>query len=226
MAEAQASVVYPPLHGPDSAPPALYDGTTRLYLSYVCPFARRAWIAVNYKGLHGKVQFVPLDLKNRPAWYKELVYPLNKVPAIEHDNKVIGDSLDVVKYIDANFDGPKLIPQDPAKKAFADEMMDYSGTFIKVVWGSFASEQDPATEIGPTLDHIENCLQKFDDGPFFVGQEFSIADIAYVTFVEKALKVLPEKNYDITAGRPHFKKWVEEIHKIEAYTVTKLPPHV
>ncbi|XP_068667775.1 protein IN2-1 homolog B-like [Aristolochia californica] len=226
MAEAQSRVVYPAIYGSDSEPPVVHDGTTRLYLSYVCPYARRAWIAVNYKGLHGQVQFVPFDLKNRPAWYKEKVYPLNKVPAIEHNNNVTGESLEVVKYIDANFDGPKLVPEDPGKKEFADEMVAYSATFIKVVWGSFSSEGDAATEVGPTLDHIENCLTKFGDGHFFVGQ-FSIADIAYVTFVEKAQVVLLEKkNYDITAGRPHFKTWIEEMHKIEAYTETKVPPHV
>ncbi|KAK9108276.1 hypothetical protein Syun_024287 [Stephania yunnanensis] len=42
--------------------------------------------------------------------YKEKVYPENKVPALEHNNVVIGDSLDVVKYIDSNFEGPSLLP--------------------------------------------------------------------------------------------------------------------
>ncbi|KAK8913709.1 Glutathione S-transferase L3 [Platanthera zijinensis] len=30
-------------------PPALFDGTTRLYISYTCPYAQRTWIARNYK---------------------------------------------------------------------------------------------------------------------------------------------------------------------------------
>lgn len=64
-----------------SEPIQVFDGSTRLYISYSCPFAQRAWIARNYKGLQDKIELVPIDLKNRPAWYKEKVYPANKVKA-------------------------------------------------------------------------------------------------------------------------------------------------
>ncbi|MCE0481797.1 Glutathione S-transferase L3 [Datura stramonium] len=64
-----------------------------LYISYICLFAQRAWITRNVKGLQDKIELVPIDLQNRPAWYKEKVYPQNKVPALEHNNKAIGESL-------------------------------------------------------------------------------------------------------------------------------------
>lgn len=31
------------------------------------------------QGLEEKIQLVPIDLQDRPAWYKEKVYPANKV---------------------------------------------------------------------------------------------------------------------------------------------------
>ena len=33
-----------------------------------------------------------------------------QVPSLEHNNEVKGESLDLVKYIDSNFDGPALLP--------------------------------------------------------------------------------------------------------------------
>ncbi|XP_009140057.2 glutathione S-transferase L3 [Brassica rapa] len=84
-------------------PPALFDGTTRLYTSYGCPYAQRVWITRNFKGLQEKIKLVPLDLGNRPAWYKEKVYPENKVPAHEHNGKIIGESFDLIKYLDNTF---------------------------------------------------------------------------------------------------------------------------
>ncbi|KAF2295876.1 hypothetical protein GH714_034780 [Hevea brasiliensis] len=93
-----------------SEPPPIFDGTTRLYISYSCPYAQRVWITRNCKGLQDKIKLVPIDLQNRPTWYKEKVYPPNKVPSMEHDNEVKGESLDLVKYIDSNFDGPSLFP--------------------------------------------------------------------------------------------------------------------
>lgn len=32
------------------------------------------------QGLQDKIELVPIDLQNRPAWYKEKVNPANKVP--------------------------------------------------------------------------------------------------------------------------------------------------
>lgn len=31
------------------------------------------------QGLQEEIKLVPIDLKNRPDWYKEKVYPANKV---------------------------------------------------------------------------------------------------------------------------------------------------
>ncbi|KAK9107533.1 hypothetical protein Syun_023544 [Stephania yunnanensis] len=97
-------------------------------------YASRAWITRNYKGLQDKIQLVPIDLWKRPAWYKEKVYPENKVPALEHNNVVIGDSLDVVKYIDNNFEGPSLLPNDPAKREFVEELLAYTDKFVGAVY--------------------------------------------------------------------------------------------
>lgn len=33
-----------------------------------------------------------------------------QVPSLEHNNEVKGESLELVKYIDSNFEGPSLLP--------------------------------------------------------------------------------------------------------------------
>ncbi|KAH9752974.1 hypothetical protein KPL71_014915 [Citrus sinensis] len=152
----------PPLDSKAKLPP-LFDGTPRLYISYSCPFAQRAWITRNYKGLQDKIKLVPLNLQDRPAWYKEKVYPVNKVPALEHNGKVIGESLDLIKYVDSNFEGPSLLPDDPEKRKFADELFSHIDTFTNDVYTSFKG--DPAKQAGPAFDYLEKALDKFDDGP-------------------------------------------------------------
>ncbi|CAI0472486.1 unnamed protein product [Linum tenue] len=135
-----------PVYGPTSEQPPLFDGTTRLYTAYICPYAQRVWITRNFKGLQNEIKLVPLNLQDRPAWYKEKVYPPNKVPALEHNGKITGESLDLVKYLDANFEGPSITPDDPAKKQFADELLSYSDTFVGSVFSSFKG--DVANEVG------------------------------------------------------------------------------
>ncbi|XP_058199671.1 glutathione S-transferase L3-like isoform X4 [Rhododendron vialii] len=192
---------------------------TELYTSYICPYAQRVWIARNSKE---KIKLVPIDLEDRPSWYKEKVYPPNKVPSLEHDNEVRGESLDLMKYIDSSFEGPALYPNDPAMREFAEELLSYSDTFNRAVLFSLKGES--LNEISLAVNYLETALSKFSDGPFFLGQ-FSLVDIAYAPFVERFHPLLLEvKNYDITTGRPTLRSWIENVNKIEAYKQTKRDP--
>uniref|UniRef100_M1DE97 Glutathione S-transferase omega n=1 Tax=Solanum tuberosum TaxID=4113 RepID=M1DE97_SOLTU len=55
--------------------------------------------------------------------------------------KVIGESLDLVKYVDSNFEGPSLLPDDPEKRKFAEELIAYSDTtFVPKVYRPFTRD--------------------------------------------------------------------------------------
>ncbi|KAJ4719767.1 Glutathione S-transferase [Melia azedarach] len=221
MATKVVKEVLPPALDSTSEPPPLFDGTARLYISETCPYVQRVWITRNCKGLQDKIKLVPINLKNRPEWYKEKVYPANKVPALEHNNEVRGESLDLIKYIDSNFEGPSLSPDDPAKKEFSEELFSYTGTFYKTV---IAALKGDANDAGAAFDYFETALSKFNDGPFLVGQ-FSLADIAYAPFIERFQAFLSDaKQYDITAGRPKLAAWIEEMNKNEGFNRTRCNP--
>lgn len=224
MAAPAVPEVLPPSLDSTSEPPPLFDGSTRLYINYQCPYAQRVWIVRNYKGLQDEIKLVPIDLQNRPAWYKEKVYHENKVPSLEHNGKVIGESLDLIKYVDVNFNGPTLLPEDPDKQKFAEELLTYSDTLLRNVYTSFKSG-DPIKQAGAEFDYLEAALQKFS-GPFFLG-DFSQVDVAYAPFVERfQIFFQGQWSYDITSGRPKLAAWIEEINKVEAYKPTKCDPNI
>ncbi|CAD6203164.1 unnamed protein product [Miscanthus lutarioriparius] len=125
----------------------LLEINARLYMSYVCPYAQRAWITRNYKGLQEKIKLVPLDMTDKPGWYKE-VYPKNQVPSLEHNNNIMGESLDLIKYIDSNFDGPKLVTNDPEKQRFAEELLGYSDAFNRALLDALRSKGPMTAEAG------------------------------------------------------------------------------
>ncbi|GMP77564.1 hypothetical protein CsSME_00033803 [Camellia sinensis var. sinensis] len=147
-------------------------------------------------GLQEKIKLVPIDLQNRPTWYKEKVYPPNKVPSLEHNNEVKGESLDLVKYIDSNFEGPSLFPnrnrahtlgmQNPAKRQFGEELLSYTDSFNKGVITSFKA--DGMNDADASFDYIETAPSKFDDGPFLLGQ-FSICGCILVCLLMTWLKL-------------------------------------
>ncbi|KAH9289028.1 hypothetical protein KI387_033145, partial [Taxus chinensis] len=196
-----------------SNPPAIFDGTTRLYISTICPYAQRVWIARNYKNLES-IELIGIDLQDRPDWYKEKVYPTNKVPALEHNSKVIGESLDLLQYLDDYFEGPKLFPVDLVKKEVANQLLKYTDTLTTIGFLVLNKEENSLSEIqqefGPVLDYLEDSLEKFaNEGPFFLGQ-FGVVDIAYAPFIERFQTFFSSlRNFDITTSRPRLAKWVE-----------------
>ncbi|KAG2541611.1 hypothetical protein PVAP13_9NG691500 [Panicum virgatum] len=204
---APAKETLPPALGSTSQPPPVFDGTTR-----------------NFKGLQDKIELVAIDLQDKPAWYKEKVYPQGTVPSLEHNNEIRGESLDLIRYIDSNFDGPARLPEDAAKKQFADELIAYADAFTKALYSPLMAHADMSDEVVAALDKLEAALSKFNDGPFFLGQ-FSLADIAYVTILERVQIYYSHlRNYDIAKGRPNLERFIEEMNKIDAYTQTKNDP--
>ncbi|XP_050387417.1 glutathione S-transferase L2, chloroplastic-like [Argentina anserina] len=190
--------------------------------SYFClrPTFNLRW---ENKGLEETIELVPIDLQDRSSWYKEKVYPPNKVPSLEHNNEVKGESLDLIKFIDSNFEGPSLFPDDPAKREFAEELFTYTDSFSKSVFSFFKGE---GTEVaaGSAFDYIETALSKFEDGPFFLSQ-FSLADIAYAPFIDRFQHfALDVKKYDITAGRPKLAAWIEEMNRNVGFNKTRRDP--
>jgi len=208
-----------------SSSPSLFDGTTRLYYSSRCPYAQRVWAAVKYKGLN-EIECLEISLSDKPGWYKEKVYPVGKVPSLEHNGKVTGESLDLLHYLDEHFEGPKLAPTEESKKQAADEIIGYADTFTKVGFTGLSMKDSTPAEIGavaaPAFDYLEKALEKYSsEGPFFLGS-LGLVDFVYAPFIERfELAFSGIRNYDIKEGRPKLVKWIEAMNNVEAYSSTK-----
>lgn len=208
-----------------SDPPALFNGIPRLYVSSTCAYAQRVWIARNYKGLEN-IELVGIDLYDKPSWYLEKVYPTGKVPALEHDGKIIGESLDLLRYLDKYFDGPQLFPRESAKQEAAKELMMYTDEVNKRAFTVLRNKEATIAHIqelaGPAFDHLEASLNRFNgDGIFFLGQ-ISGVDMAYIPFIDRFQLLFQELlNYDILENRHRLAKWFEAMNQEEAYVSTK-----
>jgi len=209
-----------------SPSPSIFDGTTRLYYSSRCPYAQRVWAAVKYKGLD-EIECLEISLSDKPVWYKEKVYPAAKVPSLEHNGKVTGESLDLLYYLDEHFGGPKLAPTEESKKQAADEIIGYADTFAKLGFTGLSMKDSTPDEIAavvaPAFDYLEKALGKYSsERPFFLGN-LGIVDFVYAPFIERfEIAFGGIRNYDIKAGRPRLTNWIEAMDNVEAYASTKV----
>lgn len=108
----------------------------QLYCSWFCPFAQRAWIAVEEKGVdYQYCEVNPYEVNpDEPGGYTKRQLPLAEkaavngaafiaasprglVPALSHGGKPVWESLPLVEYVDEAFEGAAMMPTDPHERA-------------------------------------------------------------------------------------------------------------
>ena len=179
----------------DPAPFAVSDDDSAsarvtFFTHSLCPYAHRTALALAEKGVPHKR--IHVDLSNKPRWYLD-VNPRGLVPALETaDGAVLTESLDLVEFVDEAFEGPNLAP--PGREAEARRLArSFDGGFVSAGlqfvgggWGFSRGAPDPARR----LRFARECealgdLVDANGGPFLLGREISVADIAVYPFAER-----------------------------------------
>lgn len=123
----------------------------KLYSYYRSSASYRVRIALNVKGVPYEQSFVHL-LKaehSSPEFLK--VNPAGLVPALEDGNHVLAQSLAIMEYLDETQPGPKLLPSNPADRA-------YARAFSQIV----ACEIHPLNNLR-VLNHLRKACGKSED---------------------------------------------------------------
>ncbi len=177
--------------------------------------------AADYLGLG--YTFVPVDLtkgETRTAEFLAL-NDMGQVPVIRlDDGRTLAQSNAILRYLAR---GTKLLPEDPWLQAKADELMfweQYSHEpyvavcrFQMVYLKKTAGERDPdkVARGEKALDFMEGRLEGHR---FFVGDAFSVADIALFGYTRLA----HEGGFDLST-RPNISAWISACEQVLA-----LPP--
>lgn len=78
---------------------------------------------------------VPYDLKPAAPHSSEIdaIHPFGKVPAMRHGDVALCESKAIASYIDRNFNGTKVIPDDPKQAAEVEQWVSLVNTTIDPV---------------------------------------------------------------------------------------------
>jgi maleylacetoacetate isomerase len=123
----------------------------KLYTYFRSSAAYRVRIALALKVLAYESAFVHLLKAEQSAPAYLGVNPLGLVPALEDGGKVLTESLAIIEYLDETQPGPKLLPADPAERA-------YVRAFSQIV----ACEIHPLNNLR-VLNHLRKEYGKSED---------------------------------------------------------------
>src|SRR3954467_15543089 len=155
-----------------------------LYDAARCPYCARARIVLAEKA--AEYETVEIDLADRPAW----IYEKNatgRVPVLEEGDWLLPESAVIMEYLEERFPAPALLAADAAERALARLWIFRHDDFTRPYYALRRGEDGGAARFETELGKLDAALA---GRPWLGGQEYGLADIAYVPWVLRAREML------------------------------------
>ena len=151
-----------------------------LYDADRCPYCARVRIVLAEKGI--EYEPVEVDLSDRPAWIYEK-NPLGKVPVLEEDAFVLPESAVINEYLEERYPESALWPSDAAERALGRLLVFRFDDLSKPYYALRRGEEGARERLDTILARLNAML---DVRPYLSGNDYGLADIAYVPWILRA----------------------------------------
>jgi glutathione S-transferase len=209
------------------------------YATWFCPYAQRAWITLESKGVSYKwVEAVlyegdpsskrALSLAEKQRLTPGFVEcsPRGLVPALLHGDAKVFDSIPVMEYIEEAFEGPNLLPATLACRAMIRTgIMLWSELVIRrfytllMATSSDAIEKDSAA----LLAGFEEMIPYFSsEGPFFCSEGFSLFECSALPWFQRLVVLKAYRSFSFPDREPfhRFTVWYDACLRVPAFART------
>ena len=225
------------------------------FWSSVCSV--RCRMALEEKGIEWTSRYIDLFKFDQMQPGYPTINPDGLVPTLVHNGAPVRESTVINEYIDAAFEGPKLVPTDPLEQARMREfvrrcedgfdaivkltmvkyilpklknrwsieelmkqaarrpMKYYQDVHSRAVRGEITDDELAKSRetIEDLLDHLERIL---DRGPWIVGDQFTLADIAVAPYMFR-LSALGADQFWSHNRRPKVSEWYARLSARPAF---------
>jgi glutathione S-transferase len=154
-----------------------------LYSAELCPYAMRVRHALAEKGL--AFELTEIDLRNKPAWFAS-VSPHGRIPLLVHGETRIWEAAVICEYLEDAFPGNWLLPEAPAERALARAWVAFADERLYGATNAMFHASDLGAATRAAMSRFASDIQVLEeqgfavlaDGPWILGERFSLADIA------------------------------------------------
>ncbi|WP_321528195.1 glutathione S-transferase family protein [Sedimenticola selenatireducens] len=146
----------------------------------ICPFVQRAVIALKEKRVDFDITYIDLD--NPPDWFKE-ISPFGKVPLLRIGDEVLFESAIINEYLDEVYP-PALHPENPLERAKHRGWIEFGSNLLFDQFKAMMAKDEDSFQqqcevLGGSFARLDPVIS---DGPYFMGERFSLLDTAYAPF--------------------------------------------
>lgn len=166
-------------------------------------------------------EFILIDLKQGAQKAPDFIAHLNcfgQVPVIDDNDTVLADSNAILVYLANQYGNGQWLPSDPAGQARVQRWLSaaagqlHAGPAAARLAVVFGAEVDTVTAISRSHALLKLVDEQLRQSRFLVGEQPSIADIAFYTYVAHA----PEGNVSL-ADYPQVRAWLASIEALPGF---------
>ncbi|EIW75405.1 glutathione S-transferase C-terminal-like protein, partial [Coniophora puteana RWD-64-598 SS2] len=155
-----------------------------------------------------------VDFENKPDWFTK-VNPAGKIPAITYGGPVVppsdpspesiklAESLVLLEFIAELYPAAGLMPSDPVQSA---QVRLFVSTIDGVLFPAMLAwilGTGAVEGVVSALKAVQAVLEEHGQGPYFLGERFSIADIALVPFYKRLVLITQKRIGADKRGEEH-----------------------
>ena len=145
------------------------------------------------------------------------INPKGLVPAVEYKGRALYESLILCEFLEDAYPSykPNVLPADPIDRAYARIWIDFISKSIIPSWQRLLQAQTSEKQ-QEALEDLSKAQKTFGEkvkGPYFLGEEFSLVDIAVAPWVVRDYILAENRNYDRAAVSSEWKKYADHLEK-------------
>ena len=166
-------------------------------------------------------EFILVDLTqgaHKAAEFLDTINPFGQVPAIDDNGTVLADSNAILLYLARQYGNGQWLPSDPLGQARVQRWLSaaagqlHAGPATARLAVVFGADVDTVAAISRSHALLQLVERQLGQSRFLAGEQPSIADIAFYTYVAHA----PEGNVSL-ADYPQVRAWLASIEALPGF---------
>ncbi|TFK50941.1 glutathione-S-transferase [Heliocybe sulcata] len=198
-----------------------WTGWVPLCLSHFCPASQRVWIALEEKG-------IPYQYKEVNPYKKEDAFlrinPKGLTPTVQYRGKQLVESLILLEFLEDAYPTytPHLLPADPFERAQVRLALDHLSKQVLPAFFKTVQAQDKDKQKEELQEYYVALrkLVKEVKGPYFLGEEFSLVDVAMAPWVVRDYIIETHRGYKREEVGSGWKEYAEALEKRDSVVRT------
>jgi len=190
-----------------------------------CPYCHKVWLLLEEKQIPYNVKRVNMACYgNKPPEFLSL-QPNGQIPVAVIDGEVLRSSDAIIERILRMNGASSEVDQslDPFDDAQSTNLLRLERQLFSA-WLGWLCRGGGRPDFERTLRKVEDTLSSRSSGPYFLGDRFSLVDIMYAPFIERAVASLAYfKGYNIRdpAAFPAINAWFDAMESRASYRAAK-----